>query len=126
MGRQSGGARDPRSKNLERFSASCLQGAEGDPSHPSLLGRFDDPALEAHLSRPRYSDNPVNLSYTFTEAGRRWMLDALDRLAYTGPAPVTAPHFEERFIDYAVDNLRVKRASPADSTEMATLCVPNP
>lgn len=37
-----------------------------------------------------------------------------------------APHFEARFIDYAVDNLRVKRATPADSTEMATLCVPNP
>jgi hypothetical protein len=37
----------------------------------------------------RYSDNPIDLSYTFTEEGRRWTLDALNRLRYTGPAPVT-------------------------------------
>jgi hypothetical protein len=41
----------------------------------------------------RYSDNPIDLSYTFTEEGRRWTLDALNRLRYTGPAPVTLDEF---------------------------------
>jgi hypothetical protein len=41
----------------------------------------------------RYADNPIDLSYTFTEEGRRWTLDALTRLRYTGPAPVTIEEF---------------------------------
>lgn len=52
----------------------------------------------------RHSDNPVNLSYTFTEAGRRWTLDALDRLAYTGPAPVTIQQFNEQVISQKLTN----------------------
>ena len=41
----------------------------------------------------RYTDNPIDLSYTFTDEGRRWTLDALSRLHYTGPAPVTLDEF---------------------------------
>lgn len=41
----------------------------------------------------RYTDNPIDLSYTFTEEGRRWTLDSLNRLRYTGPAPVTLDEF---------------------------------
>lgn len=41
----------------------------------------------------RYSDNPIDLSYAFTDEGRRWTLDALSRLHYTGPAPVTLDEF---------------------------------
>jgi DNA polymerase III delta prime subunit len=41
----------------------------------------------------RYTDNPIDLSYTFTEAGRAWTLDTLARLRYTGPAPVTIEEF---------------------------------
>ncbi|HEX4286728.1 MAG TPA: hypothetical protein VHZ28_16670 [Terracidiphilus sp.] len=44
----------------------------------------------------RYSDNPIDLSYTFTDEGRRWTLDALNRLRYTGPAPVTLEEFNYR------------------------------
>ncbi|HUX43872.1 MAG TPA: hypothetical protein VMV57_03885 [Terracidiphilus sp.] len=44
----------------------------------------------------RYSDNPVDLSYSFTEEGRRWTLDALQRMRYTGPAPVTLEEFNEQ------------------------------
>jgi DNA polymerase III delta prime subunit len=44
----------------------------------------------------RYSDNPIDLSYSFTEEGRRWTLDALTRLRYTGPAPVTIEEFNYR------------------------------
>ena len=43
----------------------------------------------------RYSDNPIDLSYSFTEEGRRWTLDALQRLRYTGPAPVTLEEFND-------------------------------
>lgn len=41
----------------------------------------------------RYSDNPVDLSYCLTDMGRRWTVDALTRLSYTGPAPVTIEEF---------------------------------
>ena len=41
----------------------------------------------------RYSDNPIDLSYSFTDEGRRWTLDSLSRLRYTGPAPVTLEEF---------------------------------
>jgi hypothetical protein len=44
----------------------------------------------------RYSDNPIDLSYAFTEEGRRWTLDALQRLHYTGPAPVTLEEFNDQ------------------------------
>jgi len=35
----------------------------------------------------------TDLSYTFTEEGRRWTLEALSRVGYTGPAPVTLNDF---------------------------------
>ncbi len=41
----------------------------------------------------RYSDNPIDLSYAFTEEGRRWTLAAIEQLRYTGPAPVTLEEF---------------------------------
>ncbi len=44
----------------------------------------------------RYSDNPIDLSYSFTDEGRRWTLDALTRLRYTGPAPVTLDEFNDQ------------------------------
>src|SRR5579863_2665808 len=44
----------------------------------------------------RYADNPIDLSYAFTEEGRRWTLDALARLHYTGPAPVTLEEFNDQ------------------------------
>ena len=53
-------------------------------------------ALERSLLQTlgsRYSDNPIDLSYCFTEEGRRWTLDAMTRLRYTGPAPVTLEDF---------------------------------
>jgi len=44
----------------------------------------------------RQADNPIDLSYSFTEEGRRWTLDALNRLRYTGPAPVTLEEFNDQ------------------------------
>ena len=41
-----------------------------------------------HTLGTRHSDNPIDLSYALTEEGRRWTVDALERLRYYGPAPV--------------------------------------
>ncbi len=42
------------------------------------------------------SASPLDLAYTFTEEGKRWTLDALERLRYTGPAPVAIQDFTYR------------------------------
>jgi len=39
------------------------------------------------------SDSPLDMGYAFTEEGKRWTLDALDRSRYAGPAPVTIDEF---------------------------------
>jgi hypothetical protein len=49
-------------------------------------------AVDRHLLHTlgtRQSDNPIDLSYVLSEAGKRWTIDALERLRYAGPAPVT-------------------------------------
>jgi hypothetical protein len=38
----------------------------------------------------------VEMSYAFTEEGRRWAVDALQQSRYSGPAPVTLEDFNER------------------------------
>ena len=40
--------------------------------------------------------NLADMSYTFTEEGRRWTIDALNRVGYTGPAPVTLEEFTDQ------------------------------
>ncbi|HKD59685.1 MAG TPA: hypothetical protein VKB47_04460 [Terracidiphilus sp.] len=44
----------------------------------------------------RNSDSLIDLAYTLTEAGRRFAIDALNRLHYTGPAPVTLEEFTDQ------------------------------
>ncbi len=39
------------------------------------------------------SDSLLDMSYVMTDEGRRWTLDALDRLRYVGPAPVRLEDF---------------------------------
>jgi hypothetical protein len=41
----------------------------------------------------RYSDNPIDLSYSFTDEGRRWTLDALSR-RYAGRVQLPGQHAE--------------------------------
>src|SRR5579863_1641751 len=36
----------------------------------------------------RLSDNLLDMAYSLTEEGRRWTIDAMERLRYVGPAPV--------------------------------------
>jgi hypothetical protein len=44
----------------------------------------------------RDSESLIDLAYSFTEAGRRFVIDALNRLHYTGPAPVTLDEFTDQ------------------------------
>ncbi|HET6206723.1 MAG TPA: hypothetical protein VFD98_07940 [Terracidiphilus sp.] len=56
-------------------------------------------AVDRHLLHTlgtRFSDNPVDLSYALTEAGKRWTIDSLERLRYVGPAPVPLAEFSEQ------------------------------
>jgi hypothetical protein len=63
----------------------------------------------------RDSDNLLDLSYTFTDAGRHWVLDALEQMRYTGPAPVTMQEFTaqinlQRITNETVTFERIRRA----------------
>ena len=40
-----------------------------------------------HALGMRQSNSPLDLAYTFTEEGKRFTIDALEQLRYSGPAP---------------------------------------
>ena len=44
----------------------------------------------------RYSDNLLDMAYSFTETGRKAAIEALERSRYSGPAPVTIEAFAEQ------------------------------
>ena len=44
----------------------------------------------------RDGDSLAELRYVLTEEGRRWTIDALERLHYVGPAPVTLDQFNDQ------------------------------
>jgi hypothetical protein len=44
----------------------------------------------------RSSESVVDMRYVLTEAGRLWTIDALERLHYVGPAPVTLSQFVDQ------------------------------
>jgi hypothetical protein len=46
-----------------------------------------------HTLGSRGSSNPLDTRYAVTEEGRRWVVDALNQMRYTGPAPVTLDEF---------------------------------
>jgi len=55
----------------------------------------------------RTSDSPLDMNYTFTDEGRRWVLDALKQLRYAGPAPVTIEEFSDQVNRQKITNERV-------------------
>lgn len=44
----------------------------------------------------RYSDNLLDMAYSFTDLGRKTALEAMERSRYTGPAPVTMEAYTEQ------------------------------
>ena len=60
----------------------------------------------------------ADLSYMFTEEGRRWTLDAINRVGYTGPAPVTLDEFNyqvnlQKLTNEIVTFERIRKATAA-------------
>jgi hypothetical protein len=53
------------------------------------------------------SDSPIDMSYTFTDEGKRWTIDSLERLRYAGPAPVTLEEFTYQVSVQKLTNERV-------------------
>jgi hypothetical protein len=56
-------------------------------------------AIDRQLLRAlgmRDSHTPIDMGYAFTEEGKRWTIDALERLRYAGPAPVNIEDFTYR------------------------------
>lgn len=60
-----------------------------------LIRMAVDRALLQNLGS-RNSDSLIDLAYTFTEEGRRYVIDAMQRLRYVGPAPVTIEEFTDQ------------------------------
>ena len=52
-----------------------------------------DRQLLRSLGMRSSNSNPIDMSYTFTEEGKRWTIDALEQMRYAGPAPVTLEEF---------------------------------
>jgi hypothetical protein len=56
-------------------------------------------AVDRHLVHTlgtRDSANPLDMRYSFTDGGRRWVLDAIKQVGYAGPAPVTIDEFNHQ------------------------------
>jgi hypothetical protein len=67
-------------------------------------------AVDRHLlssSGTRNSENLLDMRYVFTEAGRRYALDALEQSHYEGPAPVTIEEFAKQVCIQKITNERI-------------------
>jgi len=67
-------------------------------------------AVDRQLMRAlgmRGSDSPADMGYAFTEEGKRWTLDSLERSSYVGPAPVTLAEFTYQVSLQKLTNERV-------------------
>jgi hypothetical protein len=53
----------------------------------------DRKLLQTMGMRASESESPIDMSYAFTDEGKRWTIDSLERLSYCGPAPVTLEEF---------------------------------
>ena len=53
------------------------------------------------------SESPIDMGYTLTDEGKRWTLDALERVSYAGPAPVTLEEFTYQVSVQKLTNERV-------------------
>lgn len=55
----------------------------------------------------RGASNSIDMLYTFTEEGKRWTLDSMERTGYAGPAPVTLDEFAYQVSLQKLTNERV-------------------
>jgi len=88
----------------------------------------------------RDSENPLDMSYAFTDKGRSYSLDALEQSRYAGPAPVTIEEFTDQvnlqkvtnelvtferirkaFGDLTIDDSMIEQSGPALNSGRAML-----
>jgi hypothetical protein len=55
----------------------------------------------------RGASSSIDMMYTFTEEGKRWTIDSMERTGYAGPAPVTLEEFSEQVCLQKLTNERV-------------------
>jgi hypothetical protein len=78
---------------------TCRQFVEAIKLPYHIVSELVQMAVDRSLLRTlgmRHSNSPLDLAYAFTEEGKRWTLDALERLRYIGPAPVALEDFTYR------------------------------
>ena len=78
---------------------TCRQFVEAIKLPYHIVAELVQMAVDRMLLRTlgmRDSNSPLDLAYAFTEEGKRFTLDALERLRYTGPAPVALDDFTNR------------------------------
>ncbi|MGA9071104.1 MAG: hypothetical protein WB424_12655 [Terracidiphilus sp.] len=75
---------------------TCRQFVEAIKLPYHVVAELVQMAVDRSLLRTlgtRLAESPLDMGYTFTEEGKRWTLDALERMQYAGPAPVTLEQF---------------------------------
>ena len=75
---------------------TCRQYIEAIKLPYHIVAELVQMAIDRQLLRTlgtRLAESPLEMGYTFTEEGKRWAADALERMQYAGPAPVTLEQF---------------------------------
>jgi len=75
---------------------SCRQYTEALKLPYHIVSELVRMAVDRQLLRTlgmRSAESAVDMNYAFTDEGKRWTIDALERMSYTGPAPVTLDEF---------------------------------
>jgi DNA polymerase III delta prime subunit len=75
---------------------NCRQYVEAIKLPYHIVAELVQMAVDRQLLRTlgtRLAASPLDMGYTFTEEGKRWTIDALERMQYAGPAPVTLEDF---------------------------------
>jgi energy-coupling factor transporter ATP-binding protein EcfA2 len=90
-----------------------------------------DRKLLINLGSRSDSASISDMSYMFTEEGRRWTLDALNRVGYAGPAPVTLEDFTyqvnlQKITNEIVTFERIRKATAAYTVDDSLIeqCAP--
>jgi hypothetical protein len=75
---------------------NCRQFIDATKLPYQIVSELVRMAVDRQLLRAlgmRSSSNPIDMSYALTDEGKRWTIEALERLHYIGPAPVTLEDF---------------------------------
>ncbi|MGA2887819.1 MAG: hypothetical protein ABSE51_07190 [Terracidiphilus sp.] len=78
---------------------TCRQFVDAIKLPYPLVAELVQTAIDRQLLRTlgmRNAESMIDMSYVFTEEGRRWAIDALERMHYAGPAPVPLDVFVEQ------------------------------